>query len=73
MLTDALKLVYVEAERGGRWHKILCFTDEQARDAFTGKSWYAGALRHYGVELEAVELPSQTRAAIREAQKRQYR
>ncbi|MBL7496124.1 hypothetical protein I6A84_01210 [Frankia sp. CNm7] len=73
VLTDALKLVYVEAERGGQWRKILCFTDEQARDAFTRRSWYAGALRHYGIELEVIELPAQTRAAIREAQKRQYR
>ncbi|WP_054569747.1 hypothetical protein [Frankia sp. R43] len=73
VLTDALKLVYVEAERGGRWRKILCFTDEQARAPFARTSWYAGALRHYGVELEVIELPAQTRVAIREAQKRQYR
>jgi hypothetical protein len=73
VLTDALKLTYVEAARDVAYRKILCFTDEAARRPFLGDSWYASALRHYGIELLVVDIEPELRDKIIEAQKRQYR
>jgi len=41
--------------------------------AFTGRSWYAGALRVLGIEVHVVHLPDAWRQRILDAQRRQYR
>jgi hypothetical protein len=74
VLADALKLVHVAAALGGRHRKILCFSDDEAvRPFLSRRSWYAGALRTLDVQVHVVDLPSEWRERILEAQKRQYR
>lgn len=60
VMTDALKLVWAEA--------VL-----EAAAHFLGSSWMARALIHLGIQVIIVELPEETRVAIREAQRRQFR
>jgi hypothetical protein len=73
VLADALKLNYVADVLGAGHRKILCFSDDEAAAPFTGRSWYAGALAHAGIEIQIVELPPEWRQRIRDAQTRQYR
>jgi hypothetical protein len=56
VLTDVLKLAYVADSLGVAYRKIICFTDPEAREPFVGRSWYAGALRHYDVETVVVDI-----------------
>ncbi|HEV7647759.1 MAG TPA: hypothetical protein VGP26_06345 [Actinophytocola sp.] len=53
---------------------MLCLSDPEAARHFTAaRSWAAQAIRDSGVEVEVVELPADVRAAIRGAQRRQFR
>lgn len=74
VMTDALKLVWVEAAffpAGAQ--KILLLSDPAAAAHFRGSSWMAAALRHFGIEVHTVELPAEHREAVRRAQDRQFR
>lgn len=74
VMTDALKLVWVEAAffpAGAR--KILLLSDPAAAAHFRGSSWMAAALRHFGIDVRTVELPADHREAVRRAQSRQFR
>lgn len=73
VLADALKLMYVGGLLGSRHRLVLCFSDPDAARPFSGRSWYAGALRDRGVEVRVVDLSPDWRARIMEAQRRQYR
>ena len=73
MLADALKLVYVASQLPGAHRKVLCLSDEEAARPFLGRSWYAGALRSMGVEVEVVPLGDEWRERVLNAQARQYR
>lgn len=73
VLSDALKLKYVNDVLGGGYRMILCLTDVDAAAPFVGRSWYAEALQHEGIDIEVVDLPGDLRADIRAAQARQYR
>lgn len=73
VLADALKLAFVAADTGIAYRKLLVFTDTEAARPFTAKSWFAGALRHYGVDVEVVDIPPVLRAQIGVAQERQFR
>jgi hypothetical protein len=73
VLTDVLKLAYVEAVKGEPHRKILCFTDAAAAKPFSAKTWYAGALKYHRIEVVVVDIPDELRSEILEAQKRQYR
>lgn len=74
VMTDALKLVWVEAAffpMGAQ--KILLLADPAAAAYFCGTSWMATALRHFEIEVRTVELPASHRAAVQRAQSRQFR
>jgi hypothetical protein len=73
IIKDALKLFHVSSQLPSCQRKVLLFADETATLRFRGKSWYAGAIRELGVEIEVVELPDEWRTRISEAQGRQYR
>ncbi|GAB7190948.1 hypothetical protein NUM3379_16550 [Kineococcus sp. NUM-3379] len=73
VLADALKLVHVAKALGGRHRMILCFSDDEAMARFTGPTWYAGALRAFGVECHLVKLDEASRQRVLEAQRRQFR
>lgn len=73
VIVDALKLAYVARMVDGSPRLILLLSDELAAAPFRGKSWYAGALSHFGVEIVVVELPQDSRDAVLKAQMRQFR
>ena len=74
VLADVLKMLHVAATLPVAPRLVLCLSDSEAAHHFTtARSWAAHALRAFAIEVEVVELPGEIRAAIVEAQKRQYR
>ncbi len=73
VMTDALKLLWVERRFPGGTRKVLALTDTSAASHFTGRTWMAAALRDLGIEVVVVELPADVRAGILAAQTRQFR
>lgn len=73
VMTDALKLAWVEGTRLPGARKILLLSDEVAAKHFRGSSWMAAALAHFGIEVLVVELPASVQADVRAAQRRQFR
>lgn len=73
VMSDAFKLLFVANLVGHNAQKILLFGDEAAADHFRGKSWMAQALQAHNIEVRTVDLPEETRLALWEAQKRQFR
>jgi hypothetical protein len=73
VLTDAIKLVWVEQKFLPGARKVLLFSDPQAARHFRARTWAAAALADFGIEIHVVELPPERQAAIRAAQARQFR
>lgn len=73
VMTDALKLLYIERALSRPAWKILLLSDEEAAASFQGDSWHANALRTFHIEVRVVGLPQEVRDRVVEAQKRQYR
>jgi hypothetical protein len=73
VITDAFKLVFASRMAESDSRLILLLSDEAAAAPFRGRSWYSAALTEFGVEILVVDLPSDTRRAVRAAQNRQYR
>ena len=73
VMTDAFKMLYASKFVSNPTRMILVFGDKKAAAHFEGRSWIAQALRARQIEVQVVELPEATRAAILRAQKRQFR
>lgn len=73
VMTDAFKLLFVDAFLEGNGQRILLFADPDAAAHFQGKSWMARCLREYDIRVEVIELPSQLKTRVQEAQHRQRR
>jgi hypothetical protein len=74
ILADALKLLHVAATLPVAPRLILCLCDhEAARHFTTARSWAAGALRGFAIEVMVVDLPAEDTAAVLAAQRRQFR
>lgn len=74
VLADVLKLLHVATTLPIRPRLMLCLCDPAAAHHFTtARSWAAHALSSLDIEVEVVELPSELKAAILAAQRRQYR
>ena len=74
VMTDALKLIWAQSvlfPDGAR--KILALADPVAAAHFRGTSWMAAALERFDVEVVVLDLPSDVRTAIRDAQVLQFR
>ncbi len=52
---------------------ILLFGNAAAARVCSGRSWRAEAVRQFGIDVEVVELPDETRLAVMQAQVRQFR
>jgi hypothetical protein len=69
---DALKLWATAKSLGGKWRKVLCFSDEVAARCATGRSsWLSAAIRELGVEVHVCTLPKVARRGVLRAQNRQ--
>jgi hypothetical protein len=75
VLTDALKLSWIAQTIYPRPELILCMSDPAATAPFrpAARSWAAQALIDLRIDIEVVELPTDMRHRVIEAQKRQYR
>jgi len=73
VMTDAFKLLFVNALLEGNGQRILLFADDDAAAHFQGNSWMARCLNEYDITVEVIELPRQLKAKVLNAQKRQYR
>lgn len=73
VLADALKRIHVGDQLDQGHRRILCFSDDAAAAPFTGRTWYAAALRAYRVDVIVVDLPADWRTRIRDAQQAQFR
>lgn len=73
VMTDAFKLLFVNALIKGDGKRILLFADREAAAHFQGKSWMAQCLNKHNIMVEIMELPLELKTKILKAQKRQYR
>ncbi len=73
VMTDAFKLLFVNALVKGTGKRIPLFADREAATHFQGKSWMAQCLNKHDIIVEIIELPLERKTKILEAQKRQYR
>ncbi len=75
VMTDALKLAWIEREAfpDERARKILALADAEAARHFLGGSWMAAALRSLEISVLVVDLATDVRVGIAQAQVRQYR
>jgi len=73
VLHDALKLFVAGRALATHPRLILVFAHPLAAARFTGRSWYAHALRDLSVEVLVVDIPDDLRDQIRAAQTRQFR
>jgi len=73
VMTDAFKLLFVNALIKGDGKRILLFADHDAAAHFQGKSWMAQCLNKHNIIVEIIELPLELKTEILKAQKRQYR
>lgn len=73
LINDAVKLHWIGQGMATPPRKILCVSDAAAVAHLHGRSWHGQALRHFGIEIEVVTLPSEMRAAVASAQTRRFR
>lgn len=73
VMADAFKLLFVNALFKIVGKRILIFSNQEAASHFQGKSWMAECLKKNNITVEVIELPSELKAKVLEAQKRQYR
>ncbi|MFH0833943.1 MAG: hypothetical protein V2A63_00960 [Patescibacteria group bacterium] len=73
VLTDVLKMLFVEDSLGKKFRKKILFLDEEARNSFLGnKSWRANTFKVFGIETEVINIPK-IRELVLVAQERQGR
>ncbi len=70
VMTDALKLIYLNMHIKENSKLYLLFADNEAAAHFKGKTWMAQCLN---IIVEIIELPPELREEVKSAQKRQYR
>jgi len=73
VMTDAFKLLFVNALVKGEGKRILLFADPDAAAHFQGKSWMAQCLNEHNIIVEVIELPPELKTEVLKAQQRQYR
>ncbi len=74
VMADAFKLLFVNALFKGNGKCILLFADHDAAAHFQGnKSWMAQCLSEHNIIVEVIELPSELKTKVLDAQLRQYR
>ena len=71
---DILKMLLIEKMQNKTFRKIIAFADEEAAYCFSGgESWYSKLKDKFNIEILVIEISSQLRESLINAQKRQYR
>jgi len=73
VMSDALKMLFVDSRLGTKSRRTLLLCDTEAAKPFQKGGWRGQCLETYTIGVEIVELPSQIKAKVIAAQKRQYR
>jgi len=67
-------MLLIEKMQNKSFRKIIAFADEEASSSFSGgESWYSKLKDHFNIEIIVIEIPSQLKESLVNAQKRQYR
>lgn len=57
VMKDALKLIFIEKMQGGKYKKVLIFSNKDAQKPFVSdKSWLGACLKKFEVETECIKL-----------------
>lgn len=77
---DILKMLLIEKMFNKTFRKIIAFADEEAAKCFSGgESWYSKLCfiplgkDNFNIEILVIEIPSELKESLINAQKRQYR
>ncbi len=75
VLADALKLTWISTTIYPRPRLILCLSDPLAAAPFLpgARSWAARAFQDLGITISVVDLPTELRQDLPQAQRRQFR
>ena len=71
IVSDLLKMQFIERQIGGHWNKIICFCDDDASLVLSRKSWLAKAAISLGINVQVVHLPEDLKSQVIGAQNRQ--
>ena len=71
---DILKMLLIEKMQAKQFRKIIAFTDALAAKSFSGgESWYSKLKDNFNIEILIVDISSELRESLINAQIRQYR
>ena len=71
---DILKMLLIEKMHNKIFRKIIAFADEEAASSFSGgESWYAKLKDNFNIEILVIDIPTELKESLINAQKRQYR
>jgi hypothetical protein len=70
---DIMKMLLVDKVLGLNHRKLIAICDEEIERSLTGKGWNSLAIKEFGIGIVRVEIGSELRDNILQAQKRQYR
>jgi hypothetical protein len=75
VLADAFKLTWISTTMYPKPRLILCLSDPLAAAPFLpgARSWAARAFQDLGIAISVVDLPTDLRPNLLQAQRRQYR
>jgi hypothetical protein len=71
---DILKMLLIEKMQNKTFRKIIAFADEEAAKSFSGgESWYSKLKDNFNIEILVIDIPSELKESLINAQKRQFR
>ncbi|MFZ2323785.1 MAG: hypothetical protein WAV89_08820 [Ignavibacteriaceae bacterium] len=71
---DIFKMLLIEKMHNKTFRKIIAFADEEAASTFSGgDSWYSKLKDNFNIEILVIDIPSELKESLLNAQKRQYR
>jgi len=71
---DILKMLLIEKMQNKTFRKIIAFADEETAKCFSGgESWYSKLKDLFNIEILVIDIPSELKESLLNAQKRQFR
>ena len=71
---DILKMLLIEKMQAKQFRKIIAFADDEAAKCFSGgESWYSKLKANFNIEILVIEIPSELKESLINAQRRQFR
>ena len=64
-------MLLVEKNKGYEIKKILCFASEEATKYLYGNSWLSYAIKKFDIEIKVIELSTDLKKSVLEAQESQ--